>query len=207
MSLTLTVKPLGAPSLFASSESEYCVLDMQTGKDRIAGSFSYTAMVFAACSEYSTAPPPYTSRTMVSIFVLMGSFFASYSSLKSEGAWHAAMTALPKSTAPAPPLEKCSATTASLAPFSFAMRLMAASSASVSPAKRLMATTAWTPCFRTFSMWEMRFAQPFSTSATFSSVYSLLNAWPATTFGASQLCNFKARTEQTMTAQSGLSPL
>lgn len=41
---------------------------------------------------------------------------------------------------------------------SFAMRLIALSSASVSPAKRLMATTAWTPCFRTFWMWEMRFA-------------------------------------------------
>mmetsp|Transcript_120999 Transcript_120999/g.338782 ORF Transcript_120999/g.338782 Transcript_120999/m.338782 type:complete len:208 (+) Transcript_120999:513-1136(+) len=207
MSLTLTVKPLGAPSLFASSESEYCVLDMHTGRDRIAGSFSYTAMVFSASAEYSTAPPPYTSRTIVSILALIGSFFASYNNLKSDGSWHAAITALPNSTAPAPPFEKCSATTASVAPFSFAMRLIALSSASVSPAKRLMATTAWTPCFRTFWMWEMRFAHPFSTRATFSSVYSLLNAWPATTFGASQLCNFKARTEQTMTAQSGLSPL
>ena len=113
---------------------------------------------------------------------------------------HAAMTALPSATAPAPPLEKCSASTASYAPASRAISPSNLSSASVSVAKRLIATTACTPWARTFLMWATRLTEPSLTRWRFSSVYSFDRRAPGTTLGASPECSFAERTVQTITA-------
>ena len=72
ISLTCTLKPLGAPSLVASSEREYCVFDMQTGSLPRSGSASYCAIRRSAFSEYSAPAPPYAPLTIASIFSLIG---------------------------------------------------------------------------------------------------------------------------------------
>ena len=43
-SLTVTVKPVGAPSLVGSSLSEYWVFDMQMGREAVAASAEYCAI-------------------------------------------------------------------------------------------------------------------------------------------------------------------
>ena len=57
----------------------------------------------------------------------------------------------------------------------------------MSELKRLMATTEGTPNFETLVMWRTMFAQPASTSATFSVVYSCGRGVPGVT------CSRRAR--------------
>mmetsp|Transcript_60201 Transcript_60201/g.138106 ORF Transcript_60201/g.138106 Transcript_60201/m.138106 type:complete len:234 (+) Transcript_60201:683-1384(+) len=207
-SLTVTVNPDGAPSFFASSESEYCVLDMQMGSARREGSASYLAMRDSAPSVYTAPAPPYTSRTTVSIFSLTPCVLASYKwrNLSVEGALHAAITACPSASAPAPPCAKCSAVTASKAPPCLARCATSSTSASVSVWKRLIATTTLTPCFLTLLMCASMLAAPLRTRSRASTRYTSASAAPGTTPGASHEWSLSARTVQTSTAHEGRSP-
>ena len=66
------------------------------------------------------------------------------------------------SAAPAPPFEKPSFRTAACAPWSSASFCTSATSSSVSPGKRLAATTHGTPNSFAFTMWRPRLAEPSS---------------------------------------------
>ena len=54
---TVTVKPSGAPSFFASSEKEYCVFAMQTGRSPNPSAES-RAISPSASGVYATSLPP-----------------------------------------------------------------------------------------------------------------------------------------------------
>ena len=73
--------------------------------------------------------------------------------------------------------------------------LMAPSSASVSVANLLIATTTGIPYCLVFSMCLTRLHTPFSTRSTFSSLYSDASGVPAET-GGPPPCIFNARTAQ-----------
>ncbi len=64
------------------------------------------------------------------------------------------------------------------------MRRMALTSFGVSVKKALMQTTGLMPAFLTVWMWWTRLAQPFSTQATFSPLYSGGMGLPGTGMGA-----------------------
>ena len=78
------------------------------------------------------------------------------------GCSQASATASAMPAAPAPPCEKPSFSTAEWAPCSSASFCTSATSSSVSPGKRLAATTQGTPKCFTFWMWRARLAEPVS---------------------------------------------
>ena len=77
------------------------------------------------------------------------------------------------------------------------MATISAISASLSEAKRLIATTTGTPNLRTLAIWRARFSPPWATAAGLAS---------ATSAPATPLCILSERTEATMTAQAGRRP-
>ena len=82
-------------------------------------------------------------------------------------------------------------------PRALAYAWMAATSSSVSVAKRLIATTVGTPNCPMLSICRAKFAQPFSTAVTFSASRSF---FPTPPF------SLRARAVATTTAASGLRP-
>mmetsp|Transcript_15187 Transcript_15187/g.37831 ORF Transcript_15187/g.37831 Transcript_15187/m.37831 type:complete len:484 (-) Transcript_15187:508-1959(-) len=205
-SLMGRVKPEGAPLALGSWLNEYCVLAMQMGRlwkpMRV-----YFSIWASACSVYSTPAAWYISLAIISILALMGRL-TSYRNLNAGGTageWHASTTACARSAAPAPPRPWWLQMTAALAPASCAAFFTASSSAGVSAANWLMATTTGTPYLRALSMWRARLQQPAVTRPTSSVVYAWGSGVPATT-GGPPPCIFSARTVATSTTQSGARP-
>ena len=91
-------------------------------------------------------------------------------------------------------------------PASSAAVRTASSSAGVSEANLLIATTTGTPYARALAMWRARLQQPAATSSTFSVRYVWSSGLPAVT-GGPPPCIFSARTATTLSAISApLSP-
>mmetsp|Transcript_2029 Transcript_2029/g.7063 ORF Transcript_2029/g.7063 Transcript_2029/m.7063 type:complete len:359 (+) Transcript_2029:534-1610(+) len=117
------------------------------------------------------------------------------------------MTALPRSTAPAPPRAQWLETVAAKAPAPMACARTSSSSAGVSVANWLMATTTRTPNLFMLRTCTWRLAQPASRSSRFSSRYGRGICVPALMAGAPGAWLLSARTVATTTAHCGTFPL
>ena len=180
---------------FASSEKEYCVFAIHTGKFP-KPNFLIFSISEVASSENSTSSAPYISFATFLIFSSIASS-NSYANLKFSSSSQRATTFSAKSLAPSPPFAQAS-TKLIFIPCSFNLFCTNSISFSVSVKNLLIATITFKPnLFFILSMCLKRLCIPFSSVSIFSSCTSSFKLPP---------WYFKALIVATQTTALGFKP-